>query len=241
MVKRKRGGEREVRCTLRRRPADSSAATEATLVDTGDSNAKSDKCGCDFAHDFVRDIVEGRNAKVYEAEQLSTGIIVAVKEAKPDGDSAAIARAGRKEVRIMQLLAGHKHVVRFVTSCTCKAKGAGGNGALMMELCTGTLDGFRFRQYPTGLPPEVLRRVLRQLVSAMAHLEDKGVWHCDLKPENILIKHQGGRLCTKLGDFGNSRDADETCRMTQTEMQTPSHRAPEVHLKAALAAAANGE
>mmetsp|Transcript_4521 Transcript_4521/g.11982 ORF Transcript_4521/g.11982 Transcript_4521/m.11982 type:complete len:139 (-) Transcript_4521:196-612(-) len=106
---------------------------------------------------------------------------------------------------------------------------------------TNSLHGFRCQSYPAGLPPAVLRRVLRQLLSAMAHLEENGVWHCDLKPENILVKHQEGRTSVNLADFGNSREVADTGRVTETEMQTPSHRAPEVHLKAALAAAANGE
>ncbi|CEM39052.1 unnamed protein product [Vitrella brassicaformis CCMP3155] len=109
---------------------------------------------------------------------------------------------------------------------------------------TNSLHGFPppegCQSYPAGLPPAVLRWVLRQLLSAMAHLEENGVWHCDLKPENILVKHQEGRTSVNLADFGNSREVADTGRVTETEMQTPSHRAPEVHLKAALAAAANG-
>ncbi|CEM34741.1 unnamed protein product [Vitrella brassicaformis CCMP3155] len=243
MAKRKREGERATRCVLRRWSSDSSSAsttTEYTTLYFPDTS-----CECDFAYRMPTSLGEGGNGNVYKAIQQSTGTMVAVKEAKTEDNSAAArisaVRACRKEVRLMELLGGHKHVVKLIATCTCATTAPGCQGALMMELCDDSLHGFRCQSYPAGLPPAVLRRVLRQLLSAMAHLEQNGVWHCDIKPENILVKHQEGCTLIKLADFGNSREVADTGRVTETEMQTPSHRAPEVHLKAALAAAANGE
>lgn len=43
----------------------------------------------------------------------------------------------------------------------------------------------------------------RQILTALAHLHQQGIFHRDLKPENLLI---GQNLVIKLADFGLARD-----------------------------------
>jgi serine/threonine-protein kinase len=69
--------------------------------------------------------------------------------------------------------------------------------------------------------------VMSQLLDALGHAHEKGVWHRDVKPANIIMT-AGGRL--KVADFGIARI--EAAGLTQTHVMigTPSHMAPEQFL-----------
>lgn len=69
--------------------------------------------------------------------------------------------------------------------------------------------------------------IMSQLLDALGHAHDKGVWHRDVKPANIILM-ANGRL--KVADFGIARI--ETQHLTQTHYMvgTPSHMAPEQFL-----------
>lgn len=69
--------------------------------------------------------------------------------------------------------------------------------------------------------------IMSQLLDALGHAHDKGVWHRDVKPANIIMT-ASGRL--KVADFGIARI--ESTHLTQTHYMvgTPSHMAPEQFL-----------
>ncbi|CAM3979400.1 serine/threonine-protein kinase [Roseateles saccharophilus] len=69
--------------------------------------------------------------------------------------------------------------------------------------------------------------IMSQLLDALGHAHDKGVWHRDVKPANIIMT-ANGRL--KVADFGIARI--ESTHLTQTHYMvgTPSHMAPEQFL-----------
>jgi len=52
-----------------------------------------------------------------------------------------------------------------------------------------------------GLGEEALKRLMFQLLQALAHMHRNGIFHRDVKPENILVTH--GSL--RLADFGSCR------------------------------------
>ncbi len=53
------------------------------------------------------------------------------------------------------------------------------------------------------VPPDVIRRYLRQIASGLCHLHDEvGILHLDLKPPNVLLDAEGNCL---LSDFGLSK------------------------------------
>lgn len=68
------------------------------------------------------------------------------------------------------------------------------------------------------------RRVLMQLLEAMAYLHQKQILHRDLKPANILITHHGDNV--RLIDFGIA-DADDYVALKQAG-GTKGYMAPEV-------------
>ena len=44
---------------------------------------------------------------------------------------------------------------------------------------------FTNKYYPKGMPLEVARIVLKQMVSAVYYLHELGIWHRDIKPQNF--------------------------------------------------------
>jgi len=92
----------------------------------------------------------------------------------------------------------------------------------------GSLDKWAEQNRPDDLS---LRRVLAQVVTALAHLHGLGIVHADIKPGNILID---GRGIARLGDFDISVDsgtrtsaARAHATMTQVGF-TPGFAAPEL-------------
>ncbi|KAI3831315.1 hypothetical protein MKX03_034101 [Papaver bracteatum] len=55
-----------------------------------------------------------------------------------------------------------------------------------------------------GYPSPELLKMMRDVVSGLAHLHDLGIIHRDLKPQNVLILKQRS-LCAKLSDMGISK------------------------------------
>ena len=53
----------------------------------------------------------------------------------------------------------------------------------------------------SGLSEEALKRLMFQLLQALAHMHRNGIFHRDIKPENILVTHNSLRLA----DFGSCR------------------------------------
>ena len=56
------------------------------------------------------------------------------------------------------------------------------------------------------------KRIVRQILDAMAYCHDRQIWHLDLKPSNILITKDG--LTAKIIDFGLSDNSSFAFRQT---------------------------
>ncbi len=69
--------------------------------------------------------------------------------------------------------------------------------------------------------------IMSQLLDALGHAHDKGVWHRDVKPANIIMT-TAGRL--KVADFGIARIESNNLTQTHYMVGTPSHMAPEQFL-----------
>ena len=75
------------------------------------------------------------------------------------------------------------------------------------------------------LPPAEIRRLLREVGSALRYAAERGVVHRDIKPDNIMLDESGRFLVT---DFGIAKSASGQ-RMTATGMSlgTPRYMSPE--------------
>ncbi|XP_068840168.1 testis-specific serine/threonine-protein kinase 5-like [Capricornis sumatraensis] len=78
-----------------------------------------------------------------------------------------------------------------------------------------------------GLEEEEARRLLWQLVSAVAHCHNLGIVHRDLKCENILLDDRG---CLKLSDFGFANWSGLKNSLLSTFCGSVAYTAPEIHM-----------
>ena len=69
--------------------------------------------------------------------------------------------------------------------------------------------------------------IMSQLLDALGHAHEHGVWHRDVKPSNIIMT-TAGRL--KVADFGIARIESQSLTQTHYMVGTPSHMAPEQFL-----------
>ena len=98
----------------------------------------------------------------------------------------------------------HTNIVRLFSAYDSPSK-----VYFVMELCQGGhLGNLLSRQNPVRghkvLPEAWARRLCRQLLSAVAHLHDRGIAHRDIKLQNVLLDIQGNdqEAQIKLIDFG---------------------------------------
>lgn len=75
-----------------------------------------------------------------------------------------------------------------------------------------------------GLGEEVVRKIIRQLVEALAHCHGRNIFHLDVKPENIVID---SNWKIKLIDFAFSVKVIDRSKVRKY-CGTPSYMAPEV-------------
>lgn len=66
--------------------------------------------------------------------------------------------------------------------------------------------------------------IIGQLLDALEHAHEHGVWHRDVKPSNVMITPQGR---AKIADFGIARFENSGLTMAQTVLGTPMYMAPE--------------
>jgi serine/threonine-protein kinase len=100
----------------------------------------------------------------------------------------------------------------------------GDTAYIVMEFIEGNDLKYYFdKQIPFDLSESL--RLMVDLLEALAHAHDKGVWHRDIKPANVMID-TAGQL--KLTDFGVSRIADTSERSrTGTMVGTLHYMSPE--------------
>lgn len=76
-------------------------------------------------------------------------------------------------------------------------------GTITMELAWGDLAKLCKSKVKYDEP--TMRRIVKQLVSALKYLHEANVVHADLKPENIMVTYgDDGQMMVKVGDFGQA-------------------------------------
>jgi eukaryotic translation initiation factor 2-alpha kinase 4 len=85
---------------------------------------------------------------------------------------------------------------------------------IQMEYCPSTLK----RQLAKGpLEDEHKWRVVRQLLSALSYLHQRGIIHRDVKPDNVFYD---SRNDIKLGDFGLAKFTQESALHKSVRSET---------------------
>jgi serine/threonine protein kinase len=142
----------------------------------------------------------GGMGTVYQAEQESTGLEVAIKVLR-SGLSASHQRRFRREWEALRKL-DHPHLARFLESGWVE-DGEQRRPFFAMEI----IDGPDLRQYLRDAQPrrEAVVQILQGLADALHHAHQQGVVHRDLKPENILVDRNGQ---ARIVDFGIAHITD---------------------------------
>lgn len=94
-------------------------------------------------------------------------------------------------------------------------------------------SGLLARSYPSGMPSDMVLRIVTAVASALDYAHKQGLVHRDVKPANIMLSHVddegGGEQRVLLTDFGIARNMGDISGLTATNMTvgTVAYCAPE--------------
>jgi len=181
--------------------------------------------GAEFAGRFVLRRLVGRGSmgKVYEAERLADGAVVALKLTTLGAGDARARRRFEREAEAASKIES-PHIARSLGSGEDAATGM---AWIAFELARGpTLDVY-VRARP-DLPLGVAARLLAGVGDALAAAHRAGVVHRDLKPENLRVEERGGEPHLLVLDFGIAKEfAGLDISATAPGLGTPLWVAPE--------------
>ena len=169
-------------------------------------------------------VARGATGKVYRAEQLPLGRIVALKVLDPLAEHVQ----GSFELRFLKEAAT---LARLHHPNTVRVYDYGffdGRSFLAMEY----VDGRTLREvFDEGaLTTARLVHIARQIAASLQEAHNAGIVHRDLKPGNVLISEVAQHEdFVKVVDFGLVKDLGDSLEMTGTGIMlgTPTYMAPE--------------
>ncbi len=128
------------------------------------------------------------------------------------------ARQFQEEAKLVAKL-DHENIVRVYDT-----EKAYGTHFIVMEKLSGlTLDDVIRNK--TQLNWGTVRRILREIASALAYSHARGLLHRDIKPSNVFLTADDRRV--KLLDFGIAVSAEASAHGGNTLMGTPYYMSPE--------------
>ncbi len=182
--------------------------------------------GSIFGGDYriVKPLNQGGMGSLYTAEQISTGVLRALKLMQPQCvENPTMRRRFEQEARVS---------ARIESDYVVAVLGAGvdeptGVPWIAMELLQG--EDLAHRVARAALSPDEVQEVFTQLCHAVAAAHDIGIVHRDLKPENIFLakpRRPSERFTLKVLDFGIAKVVEDGRTQTGT-VGTPLWMAPE--------------
>ncbi len=161
----------------------------------------------------------GAVATVFEAVHPGLGRNVALKMLSHSlVYHPKFARQFQEEAKLVAKL-DHENIVRVYDT-----EKAYGTHFIVMEKLSGlTLDDVIRNK--TQLNWGTVRRILREIASALAYSHDRGLLHRDIKPSNVFLTADDRRV--KLLDFGIAVSAEASAHGGNTLMGTPYYMSPE--------------
>lgn len=162
-------------------------------------------------------IGKGGFAVVHKGKRRKDGADVAIKVIDTANASKELMRMMRSEIDILMEL-DQQNIVKFVAFYERLPK-----LLIVMELMSGGELFDRIAQVDKHDENDA-RIVMRDVLSALAYIHQKGIMHRDMKPENLLLS--ADFKFVKLADFGFAKHVDgeqkgEICG-------TPEYVAPEM-------------
>jgi serine/threonine-protein kinase len=168
---------------------------------------------------------------VYEAVDLQTGQVVAIKALQPGAYDPTRLKRLRREAKTMT-------AVHSAHVCRVHHLGVeGGNPFIVMERLHG--ETLRTRLSEDGpLPVGEAVAIASQLLDALTATHEAGVIHRDVKPSNVFISaNEGAAPIVKLIDFGLAKiarpsDAPESERAVEGDLTAAEMVAGTLHFLA---------
>lgn len=180
-----------------------------------------------YQYNPVTDLLgKGGFARVYKAHDTNLDIDVAVKIF-----NATEANAGKYTVyeeikRGIKL--NHPNVLRYFDAAILEHTNSLGEQEVIqigiMELANAG-DLKQFSRLHPGSP--VLVQLIKEVLSGLDYLHQRGLIHRDLKPQNILLSEQDGIVVAKISDFGISKAMDSGGMSSSKAIGTIEYMAPE--------------
>lgn len=167
--------------------------------------------------EIIQKLKEGGTANVYLGVDTWTGFPVAVKELKSNFFKSEFVRQKFKQEANQYLYLDHPNIVKLKNFID-----AGDTAYLVMEF----VDGHNLNDYQnnvTGpMPISMAALLVSEVLKALGHAHENGVFHLDIKPANIMLSEMNE---VKVLDFGIAQDASEGD--TDKMLGTPSYMSPE--------------
>ena len=146
-------------------------------------------------YEILVTVGEGTYGKVYKAQKVQTGELVALKRIKMEAERDGFPVTAAREIKLLQALR-HPNVVDLKEMLVSRGHVYMVLGYMEFDL-TGVLHNREIR-----FSPAHLKSLMAQLLDGLGYCHRKGVLHRDLKGSNILIGRDG-RL--EIADFGLAR------------------------------------
>lgn len=185
-------------------------------------------------YEYVAEIGEGAYGKVFKARDLKNGgRFVALKRVRVQTGEDGMPLSTIREVAVLKQLETFEHpnVVRLFDVCTVSRTDRETRLTLVFEHVDQDLTTYLAKAPEPGVPPEIIKDMMLQLLSGLDFLHSHRVVHRDLKPQNILVTTNGQ---IKLADFGLARIYSFQMALTSVVV-TLWYRAPEVLLQSSYA------
>lgn len=172
---------------------------------------------------------QGTYGKVYKAQHLETGKIVALKKTILSSDEEGVPPTTLREVSILRSL-DSPYVVKLEEVVHTEARSGNPLLFLVFEYLDHDLKQFMSTKYGkgNGIEPELAKNFCYQVLLGLKYCHANAIMHRDLKPQNLLIDVKTQTI--KLADFGLGRVFSLPVAKYTHEVVTLWYRAPEILL-----------
>jgi len=159
---------------------------------------------------------------VFKAKDATTGEMVALKRIRLDSEADGVPSTAIREISLLKEL-DHLNIVKLLDIIHTDKK-----LFLVFEFLNQDLKKYmELCDDKTGLPIDLVRSYLFQMLQGIAYCHTHRILHRDLKPQNLLLSSTG---LLKLADFGLARAFGVPIRSFTHEVVTLWYRAPEILL-----------